>query len=222
VGQLLELTAADGFVFGAYRAEPAGPPRGGLVVVQEIFGVNAHIRNVCDRFAAHGYMALAPSLFDRLERDFQSGYSPEEVEHARAFIPCIDWTATMLDMAACVAALAPAGKVGVVGYCLGGSIAYLSATRLDGIAAAVGYYGGMIAKQADETPKAPVQLHFGDRDPSIPVADVEIIARKRRDCEIHVYPAGHAFSNDDRTNYDAASAEMAMRRTLAWFGKHVG
>lgn len=222
MGQTITLTAADGFELGAYRADPDGAPRGGLVVVQEIFGVNTHIRSVCDRYAALGYSAVAPAVFDRQVRDFQSGYSPEEVAEARKFIASVDIDAMLADTGAAVGALSGTGKIGVVGYCLGGSVAFLAATRLDGIAAAVGYYGGMITRHADETPKVPTQLHYGDADQGIPMSDVEKVIAARPDCDIHVYPAGHGFSCDERASFDAASAAIAWGRSLRWFDEHLG
>ena len=222
MGTHVTLTASDGFTLGGYRAEPQGAPRGGLVVVQEIFGVNSHIRTVCDRFAAQGYVALAPAVFDRIQPDFECGYSPDEVAHARSFIPKIDWAAMMRDVEAAMAAITSAGRTGIVGYCMGGSVAFLAATRLDGLSAAVGYYGGRIAASAHEVPKVPVQLHFGDQDQSIPMSDVEIIKAKRPDIDLHVYPAGHGFGCDERASYDAASAALAQERTLAWLAKYVG
>lgn len=222
MGTLVTLTASDGFELGAYRADPSGKPRGGLVVVQEIFGVNHHMRSLCDRFAGHGYVAIAPAVFDRYQRNFESGYSPAEVEEARSFIPRIDWRAMLRDVSAAVQAVESAGKVGIVGYCMGGTVAFLAAAKLDGVAAAVGYYGGQTARNADLVPKAPTQLHFGDRDQSIPMSDVDIIRAKRPECEIYVYPAGHAFSNDERSNYHAESARLAMDRTLAFLARHVG
>jgi carboxymethylenebutenolidase len=222
LGKHIDLTASDGFKLGAYRAEPQGKPKGGLVVIQEIFGVNSHIRNVCDRFAAAGYVALAPAVFDRIERNFECGYSPDEVAHARTFIPKIDWDAMLRDIAASIAAVKSAGKVGIVGYCMGGSAAFLAAGKLDGLSAAVGMYGGMIAKNADLKPKVPTQLHFGDQDQSIPMSDVDIVKAKRPDCEIHVYHAGHGFACDERASFSAENAKIANERTLAWFGKYVG
>jgi carboxymethylenebutenolidase len=222
LGQHIDLTALDGFKLGAYRAEPQGKPKGGLVVIQEIFGVNSHIRNVCDRFAAQGYVALAPAVFDRIERNFECGYGPDEVAHARTFIPKIDWDAMLRDIAASIAAVKSAGKVGIVGYCMGGSAAFLAAGKLDGLSAAVGMYGGMIAKTADVKPKVPTQLHFGDQDQSIPMSDVDIVKAKRPDCEIHVYHAGHGFACDERASFNAECAKIANERTLAWFSKYVG
>jgi carboxymethylenebutenolidase len=222
LGTLVTLIASDGFAFGAYRADPSGKPRGGLVVVQEIFGVNRHMRSICDRFAEHGYVAIAPAVFDRYQRNFESGYSPAEVEEARKFIARIDWRAMLCDVNAAIQAVKSAGKVGIVGYCMGGTVAFLAAAKLDGLAAAVGYYGGQTARNADLVPKAPTQLHFGDRDQSIPLSDVDVIRAKRPECDLYVYPAGHAFNNDERPNYDAESARLAMDRTLAFLARHIG
>lgn len=222
MGMQIRLHAADGFELGAYRAEPDGAPRGGLVVVQEIFGVNPHIRGLCDRFAAHGYVAIAPAVFDRYQPDFESGYSPAEVEEARRFIPRIDWQAMLRDTQAASEAVRSAGKVGIVGYCMGGTVAFLAAAKLDGLAAAVCYYGGQIAKNADLAPRVPTQMHFGDRDQSIPMADVETVRARLPACEIYLYPAGHAFANDERPTYDAASARLATQRTLDFLARHLG
>jgi carboxymethylenebutenolidase len=221
VGTPISLTASDGFKLGGYRADPQGKAKGGLVVIQEIFGVNHHIRTMCDRFAAQGYAAAAPAVFDRYKPNFECGYSPEEIAEARKIIPQIDWAAMMRDTAAAIGAVKSAGPVGIVGYCMGGSVAFLAAAKLDGLAAAVAYYGGQIAQNADETPKVPTLLHFGEQDQSIPVADVEVVRQKRPDCEIYLYPAGHGFNCDERASYHEPSAKLAMERTLAWFGKHL-
>ena len=213
----LNLTASDGHRLGAYRADPSGAPVGGIVVIQEIFGVNHHIRNVCDRFAAEGYAAVAPALFDRQVRDFQSGYSPEEIEKARKFVANPDWDAMLRDTAAAIAELKSAGPVSIIGFCMGGTVAFLAAARLDGLTAAVGYYGGRIVAFADEKPRCPTQLHFGDKDQSIPLTDVETIKQKRPDCDIHVYKdAGHGFHCDERGSYHEPSSRVAWERTLAW------
>lgn len=221
MGKHLTLTAADNHSLGAYRADPAGKPKGAMVVVQEIFGVNSHIRNVCDRLAAEGYVAVAPALFDRFVRDFQSGYSPDEVAHARTFIAKIEWPKILLDIQAALDEVKPAGPLGVIGFCLGGSAAFLSATRLDGLKAAVAFYGGQIVKFADEKPKCPVQMHFGETDASIPMSDVAIVKEKRPDCEIYTYPAGHGFYCDERASFHKPSATLAWERTLAFLAKHM-
>src|SRR6266404_2234881 len=216
MGKSFSLTATDAHRLGAYRADPDGKPRGGVVVVQEIFGVNHHIRSVCDRFAGLGYAAVAPALFDRFVRDFESGYSPEEVANARTYLSSIDWPALVRDTEAAVKALRPVGPIAVVGFCMGGSIAFLAATQIDGLAASVCFYGGQIAKFADDKPRCPVQMHFGEKDDHIPMKDVEAIRAKRPDCEVRVYPAGHGFYCDERPSFHAESAAIAWGRTLAF------
>ena len=221
MGKHVTLTTTDNHSLGAYRADPAGKPKGAMVVVQEIFGVNSHIRNVCDRLAAEGYVAVAPAIFDRFVRDFQSGYSAEEVAHARTHIPKVDWPKMLLDIQASLAEVKSAGPLGVIGFCLGGSAAFLAATRLDGLKAAVAFYGGQIVKFADEKPKCPVQMHFGETDASIPLSDVEIVKQKRPDCEVYIYPAGHGFNCDERASFHDESATLAWQRTLAFLDKHM-
>jgi carboxymethylenebutenolidase len=222
LGQQFTLSASDAHQLGAYRADPAGTPKGGIVVVQEIFGVNQHIRNVCDAFAKEGYAAVAPALFDRTQRNFESGYTPGEIEKARAFIAKPDWDAMLRDTDAAIKELQSAGPVGIVGFCMGGTIAFLGATRLSGLSAAVGYYGGRIVAYADEKPKCPTQLHFGEKDASIPMTDVDIIKQKRSDCEIYVYKdAGHGFHCDERGSFHKDSSSVAWQRTTAFLAKHM-
>jgi carboxymethylenebutenolidase len=221
LGKHVTLTTTDNHSLGAYRADPAGKPKGAMVVVQEIFGVNSHIRNVCDRLAADGYVAVAPAIFDRFVRDFQSGYTPDEVAHARTHIAKVDWPKLLLDIQAGLDEVKSAGPLGVIGFCLGGSAAFLSATRLDGLKASVAFYGGQIVKFADEKPKCPVQMHFGETDASIPLSDVEIIKQKRPDCEVYIYPAGHGFNCDERASFHDASATLAWQRTIAFLDKHM-
>ncbi len=221
MGETIELRAEDGHRLGAYRADPEGTARGGLVVLQEIFGVNGHIRDVADGFAAEGYAALAPALFDRVERGVELRYDAEGVEKGRALRAALDWDDVMRDVAAAVEALRPAGRVGVVGYCWGGSLAWLSACRLD-IAAAVGYYGGQILPYVDETPRCPVILHFGEKDSTIPLEDVDRIRAAHPEVPVHLYPAGHGFNCDRRGDYHAESAALARTRTLSLFAEHVG
>jgi carboxymethylenebutenolidase len=220
LGKHFSLTTSDSHTLAAYRADPSGKPKGAMVVAQEIFGVNSHIRNVCDRLAAHGYVAVAPALFDRFVRDFQSGYSADEVAHARTYLGKIDWPKMLLDIQAGIDDVKAMGPVGVIGFCMGGSAAFLAATRLTGVSAAVAYYGGQIVKFADEKPKCPVQMHFGETDASIPMSDVEIIKEKRKDCEIFTYPAGHGFYCDERASFHDASAKLAWQRTLDFLAKN--
>jgi carboxymethylenebutenolidase len=222
VGKHFSLTAADKHTLGAYRAEPKGAARGAIVVIQEIFGVNHHIRGVADRFAEEGYVAVAPALFDRQQPNFECGYSPDEIANARKFVANPDWGAMMRDTQAAIDDVKASGSVGIVGFCMGGTIAFLAATRLSGLSAAVAYYGGRIVAFADETPRCPTQMHFGEKDQSIPLSDVEIIKQKRPDCEIYVYKdAGHGFHCDERASYHQPSAALAWERTQAFLKKHM-
>jgi carboxymethylenebutenolidase len=219
---MLTLTAEDGHRLAAYRAAPAGTARGGLVVVQEIFGVNSHIKRVCDGFAADGYVALAPALFDRVERDYATGYAPGDIDRGRAVRGKLTLDQAVMDVRAAVRELARShAKVGVVGYCFGGTMAWLAATRI-GVAAAVGYYGGGIAETAAEQPGCPVMLHFGESDASIPPEHWEKVGAHHPKLPVHIYPAGHGFNCDERGSYHAESARLARERTLAFFRQHVG
>jgi carboxymethylenebutenolidase len=223
MGQTIKLTASDGHELTAYEAAPQGEARGGLVIIQEIFGVNEHIRAVTDGWAAEGYHCVAPALFDRERPGIESGYSPEEMEAGRSLVGQIGLDAMVRDVDAARAAAASAGKVGVVGYCLGGSLAWLAATRLDDVAAASCYYGGRIPDHATETPRCPVQMHFGEKDQSIPMENVEKVrAAVPSTVEIFTYPAGHAFNRHGGANWEPQSAGRAKERTLALFRKHVG
>jgi carboxymethylenebutenolidase len=222
VGQDIKLKASDGFQSSGYRADPAGTPKGAIVVIQEIFGVNHHIRSVCDRLAGAGYVAIAPSIFDRIEPNFQSGYSPDEVAVARKFVANPDWPAMLLDTQAAIDAVKDVGPVGIIGFCLGGSVAYAAATKLSGLSAAVGYYGGAVVRFVDDKPKVPTQLHFGEKDQGIPLTDVDTIKAKRPEVEVYVYPgAQHGFHCDERASYDKASADIAWPRSLDFFAKHL-
>jgi carboxymethylenebutenolidase len=222
LGKHFSLTATDSFKLGAYRADPKGTPKGGMVVIQEIFGVNQHIRNVCDAIAAEGYAAVAPALFDRITPNFECGYSPDEVANARKFIANPDWDAMLRDTDAAIKELRPAGPVGIIGFCMGGSVAYLAACRLSGLSASVCYYGGRIVAFADEKPRCPTQMHFGETDQGIPLSDVETIKQKRPDCEIYIYPgAGHGFHCDERASFNADAAKLAWQRSMAFLAKHM-
>jgi carboxymethylenebutenolidase len=222
MGKMIELTAKDGFKAQAYRSDPDGKPKGGLVVIQEIFGVNHHIRAVADRFAALGYAALAPALFDRVRRGVDIGYDAAAIETGRNIRAEVKLEDTLLDLQAAIDALQGTGKLGAVGYCWGGSLAFLAATRLQGLACAVGYYGAMIAAHAAEKPKVPVMLHFGEQDQSIPMSDVQKVIAQRPETKIFTYPAGHGFSCDERASFHKASHEQALERTLGFFKQHLG
>jgi len=221
VGTPISLEAADGHLLGAYRADPAGAARAGLVVIQEVFGVNDHIRRVCDGFAAEGYAVIAPALFDRAERGVALDYDEAGLARGREIRTALGWDDPLRDVAAAVTALGGAGPAGVIGYCWGGSLAWLAATRLD-VACAVGYYGGQIAAFVDERPRCPVLLHFGERDPIIPAEDVGRIREAHPEVPVHVYPAGHGFNCDARSDYDGESARLARERTLAHLAAHLG
>ncbi len=215
---MIRLTADDGHELDAYEAGPADAAAG-IVVVQEIFGVNAHIRDVVDRYAALGYRAVAPALFDRLERGVELGYTEETVTQGRAMRGAIDWDDTVRDVGAAVAHLAGNGPVGVVGYCYGGSLAWLAAHGLP-VAAAVGYYGGQIIQFLDREPKAPVLLLFGEVDYMIPLSDVEEIKQAHPAVPVQVYPgADHGFNCDARDSYHPEAAAQALERTLGFLAE---
>jgi carboxymethylenebutenolidase len=214
--------AADGHELGIYRADPAGEPRGAVVIAQEIFGVNSHIRAVCDDYAKEGYVAVAPALFDRVERDVQLGYTADDIARGRALREPISLDQAVADMEAAVKEVAGVGRIGVVGYCWGGTVAWVCATRSKSFAAAVGYYGGGITGLAEERPNCPVQLHFGELDQSIPIADVRKMMAAHPEIPVFIYPAGHGFNCDQRPSYHAESARQAGERTLAFFREHVG
>jgi len=223
MGDAVTLKAEDGHRFSAYRATPGGTPRGALVIVQEIFGVNPHIKRVSDRFAVDGYLALAPALFDRVEPGYATGYAQEDVERGRNVRQKLGWDVMMMDVRAAVEELTKTGfKIGVVGYCMGGSIAWLAATRVPGVAAAVGYYGGAVAEFATEQPRCPVLLHFGETDASIPRDHWDTIRAAQPAVPVHIYPAGHGFNCDERGSYHEPSARLARERTLDFLKHHVG
>ncbi|HUN47894.1 MAG TPA: dienelactone hydrolase family protein [Stellaceae bacterium] len=222
MGKMIELTASDGHKFGAYRADPAGKAKGALVVIQEIFGVNHHMRHVTDDFAARGYAAICPAVFDRTKRNVELGYDQASIAEGREIRGKVGDEGPLRDIQAAIDAVKDVGKTGVVGYCWGGYLAFLSATRLTGISAAVGYYGGGIANVASEKPKVPTILHFGDKDQSIPMSDVEKVQAARKDVTIYIYSAGHGFSCDERGSFDAAATKTALERTLAFFQQHIG
>jgi len=222
MGKMIELVAADGFRLAAYRADPAGDRRGGVVVAQEIFGVNSHIRSVCDGFANDGYVAIAPALFDRYERNVDIGYTAEDIARGRALKVRATTDAALQDIAAARDALSGSGKIGVVGYCWGGFIAWMAACRLDGFACAVAYYGGGMLEAIAETPKCPVLAHFGERDSMIPVEGVKGFAAAHSEIQVFIYAADHGFNCDQRGSYDAAAAALARERTLQHFRRQLG
>jgi carboxymethylenebutenolidase len=222
MGEWIDLKAADGFTLKAWKSAPAGQPKGGVVVIQEIFGVNHHIRSVTDRVAAAGYLAIAPAVFDRVKPGVELGYTPEGIQEGMALAGKMDREQAKLDIAAAIAAAAPGGKVGITGFCMGGTFAWVSAAQLDGLSAAVGYYGGGIHAAKALQPKVPTMLHFGEKDAHIPLSAVREVGELHPDVPIYLYPADHGFHCDERGSYDAPSAKLAWERTLAFFAQHVG
>lgn len=222
MGERIGIESGDGFKVGVYRAAPEGEPRGAVVVLQEIFGVNAHIRAVADGYAAEGYLALAPQIFDRVAPDLELGYDQQDLGRGVDIaFQKLDHDAALADIGATVAA-ASGLRVGVVGFCFGGLLAWRAACKADGVAAAVCYYGGGIARERDRQPRCPVMMHFGERDAHIPLEDVEGIRAAQPGATIFVYPADHGFNCDQRDSFDAGSAELARIRTLEFFARELG
>jgi carboxymethylenebutenolidase len=219
--RFLKITSADGQAFDCWQAPAERDPRGAVVVLQEIFGVNSHIRSVCARLAREGYDAYAPALFDRLQPGFTSGYSKEEVAQALAFLPRLDWKAMVADTLATVHHARRSGRpVALMGFCLGASVAYAAAQTEPGIAAVIGYYGGQIVQHLERPPQSPTLLHFGATDHTIPMADVERIRAERPECVVHVYPAGHGFNCEERASFEPGSAALAWERSMRWLETH--
>jgi carboxymethylenebutenolidase len=218
---MISLTAADGHRLAAYRTGPQNADRA-LVVVQEIFGVNRHMRHIADAFAAQGYAVIAPALFDRVGPGIELGYEAADVAQGRELRGKINDGLTVLDILAAAAALPRGVKRGIVGYCWGGTVAWHGATRSSAFSAASGWYGGGVAAAKNEVARCPVQLHFGETDASIPMADVEAVRAAQPGVEVHVYPgAGHGFACDERGSYSAKDAALAQERTLAFFAQHL-
>ena len=221
MGETIRLTSAvDGFSFGAYRAPPGNARQGGLVLIQEIFGVTDHIRELADGYAEAGYEVIAPSFYDRLERGFEADYGAEAVAKGARYSQATPWDQVQADLQAAVDALA--GPVFVVGYCWGGTAAWLAACRCEGVAAASCYYGRRIPELLAETPRRPTILHFGKTDASIPPETVATIADAHPDLPIFLYDAGHGFNSDRRADYSADAARLARLRTLQLFQRSSG
>jgi carboxymethylenebutenolidase len=221
MGETITLKSRfDGFELAAYHAPPRDARRGGLVLVQEIFGVTEHIRELCEGFAEDGYEVIAPSLFDRVAPGFQADYSPPSIETGRQLSAAAPWEQVQGDLQAAIDALA--GPVFVVGFCWGGAAAWLAACRCEGLAAAACFYGRRISELARETPKVPTILHFGKTDPTIPPETIEEIRARHPDLPVYLYDAGHGFVSDRRADYDADSARLARLRTLAHFSRSGG
>ena len=226
MGQFINLTASDGLSFPAYVAEPAGTPKGAVVVLQEIFGVNSHIRSVADGYAADGYLAVAPATFHRVKPEVELGYTPEDMGAGMALktaVEALPVPGVLRDIEAAVAYAVRAGKVGIVGYCWGGLLTWRSACAVPGLSAAVAYYGGGVTSPAEAArqPRCPTMAHFGERDHWIPLETVEAFKKAQPGVQVHVYAADHGFNCDQRGSHDAAAAKLARERTLAFFGKHL-
>jgi carboxymethylenebutenolidase len=226
MGAFIQLKAADGHAFPAYEARPAGTPRGAVVVLQEIFGVNSHIRAVADGYAAEGYLAVAPSTFHRVKTDVNLGYSADDMSAGIALkgqVEVLPAPGVLPDLQAAIDHAAQAGKVGIVGYCWGGLLTWRAACLLQGLSAAVPYYGGGTTTPAEiaRTPRVPVLAHFGERDHWIPLEGVQTFQKAHPGVEVHVYAADHGFNCDQRGSHDAAAAQLARERTLAFFAKHL-
>jgi carboxymethylenebutenolidase len=216
---MLQLRAKDGHSLSAYMVAPEGKPRGGVVVIQEIFGLNSHIRRVTEQYAGLGYLAIAPALFDRIKRNVELGYS--DLQPGIDLMMKTTNEGVLADVHAALDAVAHAGRTGMVGYCWGGKVTYLAACRIN-LAAAVAYYGGGIAQILDEKPQCPIMFHFGERDVFISAADVEKIRAAVPKGVFHIYPANHGFNCTDRADYDVASARLAFARSSEFFRKHIG
>jgi len=227
MGQFVQLTASDGFSFPAYVARPTGTPKGGLVVLQEIFGVNSHIRAVADGYAAEGYFVVAPSTFHRVQADVELGYTEADMGTGfglKTAVESLPAPGVMADIQAAIDHAAQAGKVGILGYCWGGLLTWRSACQLKGLSAAVPFYGGGMTAgdDAGRKPQVPVLAHFGDQDHWIPLESVEVFRQAQPGVEVQVYAANHGFNCDQRASYDAAAAQLARQRTLAFLARHVG
>lgn len=220
MGDTINIGTTGTQCISAYLARPQGTPRGGIVVVQEIFGVNPHIRSVVDGYAAAGYTAIAPAVFDPVEKNVELGYDQAGMQKGLELVGKLGFDSAVAGVDAAAKAIASAGKVGIVGYCWGGSVAYLSAIRLG--LPAVSYYGGRNAQLVGEKAKAPLLFHYGLKDAHISEADREAVRRANPDAEFYVYDADHGFNCDARASFDAPSAKLAMERSLAFFAKHLG
>jgi carboxymethylenebutenolidase len=226
MGQFTELKTPDGQFIPAYLAEPKGQPKGGIVVIQEIFGVNAHIRAVTDGYAAEGYLAIAPAIFHRIKPNVELGYEQDDVTQGTTLKNAVEnlpAPGVMQDIQAAIKRVAQAGKVGIVGFCYGGLLTWRSACQLDGLAAAVPYYGGGVTTpdEVARKPRCPVLAHFGDQDHWISLDSVEAFRKAHPEVEVHVYHANHGFNCDQRASHNAAAAKLARERTLAFFASHL-
>ena len=228
MGTMIELQAADGSVVPAYEARPAGAPKGAVVVIQEIFGVNSHIRNVADGYAAEGYLAVAPAAFHRVQPGVELGYTDADMGAGfglKTAVEALPAPGVLQDIQAAIvhAAKASGGKVGIVGYCWGGLLTWRAACTLSGLSAAAPYYGGGVTtpEETARQPRVPVLAHFAEEDKWIPLETVEAFKKAHPEVEVHTYAAHHGFNCDQRGAWHAPSAQLARERTLAFFAKHL-
>jgi carboxymethylenebutenolidase len=220
MGEFTTLMARDGHEFGAYLAKPDGAAKGALIVVQEIFGVNSHIRAVADTYAKAGYLTIAPCLFDRIRRGIELGYSAAEIQEGVGYMLQVKPAQFLADLAASLNVVKHAGRVGIVGYCWGGTLAYVAACELP-VAGAISYYGGSIGQYLDKKPKVPVIYHFGELDSHIPMDAIDKIKAVHPEGVYHLYPAGHGFNCTERADFHPASAKLALDRSLAFLAERV-
>ncbi|HUI22060.1 MAG TPA: dienelactone hydrolase family protein [Methylocella sp.] len=218
---MIELTAADGHTFSAYRADPSDTPKGAVVVLQDIFGVNSHLRKIAEGFAAKGYVAIVPALFERATKGVELGYDESQIAEGEGLAKEVGTDGPLTDIQAAIDAVKNAGKVAIVGYSWGGYLAYLSANRVNGLACAIGYYGSKIVHEYQEKRKIPTLIHFGDNDPLLSAEDVVQFRAQRPDVSVYTYPAGHDFACDERDGYDEDAASRAFDRTLFWISQFV-
>jgi carboxymethylenebutenolidase len=223
VGERIKLTTSDGFTFNAYKAVPAGTPKGAVVVLQEVWGLNRWIRSEVDRYAAEGYVAIAPAMMDRIELGYESeDYGPTGFARIGELMKVFNQATALFDVEAAIKEVAGAGKVGITGYCFGGAISWRAANLGLGLSAASGYYGGGLPNYIDAAPSIPIEMHYGDQDTGIPVEQVEQLRQRYPEVPVYLYPAAHGFCNADRPNhFDAPSAKLANARTLAFFAKYL-
>ena len=223
MGERIKLTASDGFIFNAYTATPEGKPRGGVVVIQEVWGLNRWVREVVDRFARHGYLTVAPAMFDRVQMGYESdNYGPDQFQVIGELMKTFDHKTALSDVAAAVQAASVGGKVGITGYCFGGATSWRAAHAGLGLTAASGYYGGGIPNYIDLEPMVPLEMHYGDKDTGIPLEQIEALKKRHPNVDVYTYDAGHGFCNSDRADkFNEAACKKASARTLEFFHKHL-
>jgi carboxymethylenebutenolidase len=221
MGKDITLKAVDGHEFTCYQALPAGERKGGLILIQEIFGVTAHIKELCDHFAGLGYETIAPAIFDRYQKDFATGYTPEDMQAAVKMAGTSGIETPMLDIQAVADELKKRGPVAITGFCYGGSLTWMASARVEGLSCAVGFYGRLIPEHLDIQPLCPVMLHFGSRDKSIPLDGVRRTAEAHPDVKVHIYQAEHGFWSDRPANHDDSAIALSQERTLAFFETHM-